>query len=150
MSGARGGRRGPSPNRAPARPDHADQRGVLPNDGAHQKSDNASLAGPSGVPGPNAFASGRMPSIRNGISRGATLAGVGLGLGAAVSLPGYLGGRSGGAIDLILGAQTPSSRSGASGGDGSPSPNPPPAGFLSMPVLIALIMAGAFVAYKVL
>lgn len=109
------------------------------------KPDPAAHAGSSGVPtGAETRASGRSPSIRAGIARGATLAGVGLGLGAAVAVPKLLGeGRQGGLDDVLFG--TPKSDR---DGDGKPDPTPPSEALLN-PAVILLLVAG-LIAWRVL
>lgn len=66
------------------------QGGVL-NHTAHAKVDPASHAGASGAPGGVSRGSGRSPSIRAGIERGAVLAGTGVAVGAAIAIPRVLG-----------------------------------------------------------
>jgi hypothetical protein len=128
--------------RVPARPERATpheagQAATLPS-GAVRQVDPASQAGASGAPtGGSVRASGRSPSVRAGLSRGATLAGVGLGIGAAISVPKLLGsGREGGLDDVLFGSPKQDRD-----GDGKPDPSPPGEALLNPAFL--LLVAGA-------
>lgn len=138
----------PARRRIPARPERATpwesgQRGTTPSS-ATIKADPANLAGSGGAPSGPVRASGRSPSIRAGLQRGAVLAGVGAGVGAAIAVPKLLGeGREGGLDDVLFG--TPKSDR---DGDGKPDPSPPGEALLNPAVLLLLVVG--LVAWKVL
>lgn len=138
----------PARRRIVARPERAvpweaGQRGTTPKT-AVVKADPANLAGSGGAPSGPVRASGRSPSIRAGIERGAVLAGVGLGVGAAISVPKLLGeGRQGGLDDVLFGTPTQDRD-----GDGKPDPTPPSESLLN-PAFVLILVAG-LIAWKVL